>query len=499
MSSSIGLKPQRLILIVTLVTSLTLHFSIFNRDLIGIHAWRQMQNQWNIRNFYRYDNNILNPRIPAYNLGHEGNILRYEFPLMQWSIAQVERVFGESILVTRMIMFIIGCLGLFGFYLLAKEVFADEALAACGAWIMSLAPIFYYYTLNPMSDMWAMTGQVWMMLYAIRYFYSGKLIQLVICSVWLSLSGLCKLPYLMFGIIPLITIAFRYRQFERGLHSTIKPLLILGLSTLAPATWYIYVIRSWQSMGVLSGIFGKQDIAELKSYFINAIDHWLPDELMNPAMFLVFILGVIAGVIRFKNKSKVFWILSSGVIVVILYYLYEVNMIARIHDYYMLPFLVFIHLIILSGLSLLWKHRFTKSISILVLSILPGMVYPYVNNEYWNINRNGYNVDWFYHSKDLTQAVPRDSLCIILNDNTGTVKPYTVDKQGYVLDRDELPVLWMEDMILNRRVTYMYSDSRKVDSSAEILPYLDDMILQRGSVKVYKLISADRLRVNPSK
>jgi hypothetical protein len=499
MSASIGLKPQQLILIVTLVTSLTLHFSIFNRDLIGIHAWRQMQNQWNIRNFYRYENNILNPRIPAHNLGHEGNILRYEFPLMQWTIAQVERVFGESILVTRMIMFLTGCLGLFGFYLLAKEIFEDEALAACGAWIMSLAPIFYYYTLNPMSDVWAMTGQIWMMFYAVRFFYSGKLTHLMICSVWLSLSGLCKLPYLMFGIIPLASIALRYGSDESNLRATAKPLLILALSVLAPATWYIYVIRSWQSMGVLSGIFGKQDIAELKSYFINAIDHWLPDELMNPALFLVFILGAIFGVLQWSKKSKVLWMISSGGIMVMIYYLYEVNMIARIHDYYMLPFLVFIHLIILSGLSLLWKHRFTKYVSILILSILPGMVYPYVNNEYWNINRNGYNVDWFYHSKDLTQAVPRDSLCIILNDNTGTVKPYTVDKQGFVLDRDELPTIWMEDMILNRRATYMYSDSRKVDSSVEILPYLNHMILQKGSVKVFKLIPPDKLRAKTSK
>ncbi|MEP7320861.1 MAG: glycosyltransferase family 39 protein [Saprospiraceae bacterium] len=453
-----------------------------------------MQNQWNIRNFYRYDNNILNPRIPAHNLGHDDNILRYEFPLMQWIIAQLERLFGENILVTRMTMFLVGCLALLGFYFLSKQIFEDELLASCGAWIMSLAPVFYYYTLNPMSDIWAMTGQIWMMAFAVQYYRQNQFRHFIWSAGMLCLAGLCKLPYIIFGIIPFLIAIREYVNHGKSNALLLRSIFTLMIFSLPVALWYIYAIRSWQSMGVLSGVFGVLDVTELKSYFINTIDRWLPGELINPVIFLVFILGLISLPISLRNMSGLYRILAIGGILVILFYLYEVNMIARIHDYYMLPFLVFLHLVILRGLSLLWKHQMTRYISVLCLAIMPGLVYPYVNREYWSIDRNSYNVDWFYHSKELTDAVPRDSICIILNDNTGTVKPYTIDKQGYVLDKDELPKGWMDDMILHRRASFLYSDSRKVDTNQIILPYLDQLVMQIGSIRVYKLISIQELQ-----
>ena len=34
---------------------------------------------------------------------------------------------------------------------------------------------------------------------------------------------------------------------------------------------------------------------------------------------------------------------------------------------------------------------------------------------------------------------------------------------------------------------FLYSDSRKVDSNELITPYLDELILQKGSIKVFRL------------
>jgi hypothetical protein len=130
------------------------------------------------------------------------------------------------------------------------------------------------------------------------------------------------------------------------------------------------------------------------------------------------------------------------------YYAYEVNMIAKVHDYYLLPFLPWLHLIAVHGLHAFQRHRALKTASIPMLGLFPWVAFFLVNDYFWNIDRNGYNPDWFIHNKDLQQAAPRDSLCILLNDNTGVVFAHAVDKQGYVFDRDELPPMWVEDMIL---------------------------------------------------
>ena len=63
------------------------------------------------------------------------------------------------------------------------------------------------------------------------------------------------------------------------------------------------------------------------------------------------------------------------------------------------------------------------------------------------LTANGYNVDWFYHSKDLTQSRDsRDGLCIILNDNTRDRPDHWLTQTNKALSwirEAELPTIWM--------------------------------------------------------
>lgn len=70
------------LLLLSLGLNLFLHSKHLNKEVTGIHTWRQSQTMWNVRNFVRHDNNILNPRISSFN-GGKDNLYRYEFPLMQ--------------------------------------------------------------------------------------------------------------------------------------------------------------------------------------------------------------------------------------------------------------------------------------------------------------------------------------------------------------------------------------------------------------------------------
>ena len=60
-----NLKPTHIfgILLCSILLSLLLHRPNISTEIRGIHAWRQTQTAWNIRNFVRHDANILNPRI----------------------------------------------------------------------------------------------------------------------------------------------------------------------------------------------------------------------------------------------------------------------------------------------------------------------------------------------------------------------------------------------------------------------------------------------------
>jgi len=111
---NIGKGAASLILLSFVGMSFIQHTQFLDLEVQGIHSWRQSQTMWNIRNFVRHDNNICNPRINKFN-GGKSNILRYEFPLMQWTIAQVQKAINEEIRVVRIMMFLMGLLTLFSF------------------------------------------------------------------------------------------------------------------------------------------------------------------------------------------------------------------------------------------------------------------------------------------------------------------------------------------------------------------------------------------------
>lgn len=432
-------------------------------------------------------------------MGQDGNILRYEFPILPWVIAQLQRVFGESIVVTRVVLFVIGLFGLLGFYWLASLIFKDRLIAALSTWTMSLSPLYYYYTMNPLSDVLAMSAQILMMACAIKYLYTHQFKYFIYAALMLCLAGLSKLPYFIFGIMPFSIALIVYFKNGRSNRTLIKSIVWLVISSLPVATWYIYAISSWQSMGVLKGVFGGTSVEDLLRFFTFHLFSWLPLHLINPISLIFFVIGLIA-VFNIKVKESVlWWVIGSGIFMLLVYYIYELNMISTVHDYYLLPFMVFIHLFIGLGIFMIWKLQDLRFLLIGMLLIMPVAIYPRINEYYWSIDRNGYKTDWFTYSEDLKKVVPRDSLCIMVNDNTAVVVPYQIDKQGYVFDKDDLPVMWIEDMILHRRASYMYSDSRKIDTSHVVLPYLDSLILTRGEINVFKLKNAQEINALKNK
>lgn len=68
---------------------------------------------------------------------------------------------------------------------------------------------------------------------------------------------------------------------------------------------------------------------------------------------------------------------------------------------------------------------------------------------------------------------------------------YLTDKKGFVFWDDHLPAIWIDDLICNDSVTYLYLDSRPVDENPEVIPYLDTLIIERGEFRVFKLRTPD--------
>lgn len=478
-------------ILVSCFLSLFLHKEYMSLDVQGIHSWRQSQTMWNVRNFVRHDNNILNPRVSHFN-GGKDNIYRYEFPLMQWGIAQFQKIGGEQIEIARGTLFLLGVLSVFGIYFLARLQFQNDFTAFFTAFLFQFSPVFFYYTINPIPDNLALTGAIWYLYFILKHRNSKKTKYLIFASSCLLISTLAKLPYLMFAVVS-IYIFIKDYLLEVGVRKSILKYPLLQFSILIPAfVWYAWVIPGWSGNPILSGIFSSDiNYDQYREIFEYHKEVMFPELLLYWPVWLFALLGIPA-ILYFKKNTG--WLISL-VFITFLYLILEFNAIGKVHDYYMMPFLPWLYILVGYGIKLIIKLPYLIGyiIAITLAVFAPFHTYNYTS-DFWSIEKAYFNNDVFRYSDQLKNAVPQDAMCIILNDNSYYVFSYQIDKMGHIFTNDHLPTPWIEDMIKNHNVEYMYSDSRKIDQDSSNQKYLDTLILKAESVHVYKLKDPDKLK-----
>ncbi len=468
------------------VVSMAMHHSIFTLDLQGVHTWRQTQTQINIQNFYRHDNNILNPRHNNFSWGD--NILRMEFPMMQWTIAQVERVFGESITVTRVCIFILGLFSVLGIFQLFQRLFKNPLLSFLTAWAFNFSPVFYYYTMNPIPDNLALCGAIWSWVYFFKFDENRVWRYAFISAAFLCLATLAKLPFILLGGV------YFFNLLSNLIRRKINFLFVLKfagifIALLIPAlAWYAWVIPTWGGNGIVKGVFdNKIDWVEAKNILRYHKDVMFPKILLNRGSQVFFFVGVAALIFRWRVFKQLAFEIAFGSLFAVAYLLFELNMINVIHDYYMLPFLPFLFVAVGYGIKQLLNIKILKPLVIIyTLTFLPFVARQDFQKNWW-LDTDGFWKDLFQNREDFRRAAPKDALCIILNDESTYVFPYLIDKQGFVFNTSNLPAGWVGDMIDNKHATYMYSNNRKVDENPEISKFFESLVLQHGIFKVFKL------------
>ena len=479
-------KHYFLFFLLIAIVSLVFHWDVFKLDLIGTHNMRQAQTQENILHFYRHDFNILNPR--THNTGHEGNIKRAELPVMQWVVALVYKCTGESFLVTRIMMFLIGLGSSLGMFYLLRILFNDHLTAFAGTWAFSFSPVFYYHSINPMPDNLGLCGAVWSVFFFFKFLKTTACRDAAWSAFFVSLATAAKLPYIIFLAVPglYLFLSFFGKKTE-GSRKAWKVALLFFVIMLPSLSWYAWVVPGWNN-GVVAGIF---DHPMLYKEFLGTVEFHLKE--MFPKMLLgytsvpFFLTGIFFAV---KNKTWRHWqfkYLASAGLAVLAYWVYEFNMIGMTHEYYMMPFLPLLFLLVAYGI----KHcmKFGKAVKWLGAALLLAM--PFIARhemrDKWTIEASYFVKDVFRFKDDLKKAAPDDALCIILSDPTLYVFTYLIDKRGFVVWNDYMPGPWVEDLIKRRGVTYMYSDCRKVDEDPEVKKHFEKMVMERGAVKVFKL------------
>lgn len=467
-------------------TSLLIHLPHFKKDLISIHVWRQTQTQTTIDNFYEEDFNILNPRRNS--RGSDDGIFRMEFPLMQWIVAGLYKIFGSSIVLTRVFMFITGLFSILGIFFLLKLIFKNNTAGIIGALALCFSPSFYYYTINPLPDNFALCFAIWGAYYNFKWIYKSKTKNLIIGSFLFSIAALCKLPFVLYWSIPISFLTIQLARKNIKIKAFLKDFSISVAFIILPFSWYITVISGWEGNGIVSGMLeNSSSSSEIFEYLSHNLVSVLPELLINYAALPFFLLGIFK---IFKNKSfksNHFYIYAIWGLSILAYFFFEINMIAKIHDYYLFPFYPLLIILIVSGaLNMIYGQKRTlKYIAIALLLLLPITAYVRMHVR-WNEDNPGFNKDLLIHKNDLQSSVPDDALCVVGNDISHHIFFYYIHKKGWCFEEDYLTGSELHKMI-NDGAEYLYTDSEVVMNNPEIIKLCDENIANYGSIYVWKL------------
>lgn len=479
------MAPTKYLLALFLFIGLSLfqHKHHIVKDIQGIHGWRQSQTMWGIRNFARHDSNIFNPRLNSFNGGRD-NIRRFEFPIMQWSLAMVQKVLGEEIALLRILIFIIGIFSILGIFFLLHFLTNNWLTALITAILFQYSPVFFYYTINPLPDNLALCGIIWYTYYIVKYFKTYKNRHLLFANIALSIAALTKLNFLMFSIIGIFYLLAQVVKHKKINLENVKFAFVHLIFAVPALAWYAWVIPQWGSnpvlYGILDGNFVLQEYLDLIYFHAT---HMFPYVLLYVPVWFLFLLGIYSLV---KKRFKINWIYSL-IFITFLYLSFELKPIGINHDYYFFPFMPWLYILVGLGVEVLRTYS-PKGIYVVGILLISSTIYtPTISNSKWDASRAQMNMNIFTYSEDLKNAVPNDEHCIILNDGSSFIFSYRIDKMGHIFKHDNLPIEWVSSMVRSGGIRYMYSDSRKIDESKAFQKYIDKVLLVRGNIKVFKL------------
>lgn len=479
--------PWVWLIVVMPLLSLAMHYRVFSLDLMSTHVWRQTQTQSTIINFYEEDFNIFHPR--RNDRGSGSGIFRMEFPLMQWLYAGVHKVFdSRDIAITRMLCFATGMFAVWGMYVLLRLLFGLVLPALAGAWAFSFSPSFYYYTLNPMPDNFALCCGIWgLVAYELWRHKNRHWGWWTLSALFLSMATLSKLPFILFFAIPFVDLLL-YAKAEGAWRKGFVGGSIMATALLMPAWWYLTVIPEWHGNGIVKGILDSQvSFLKLLDYVQHNLFSTLPELLLNFAAVPLFIYGlyvIIYKKILFKTSVLPF---AVCVALLCLYTLFEINMIAKIHDYYFFPFLPFLFIVVTFGL-IQWQKFGSPALRwsvFLMLAIMPFTAWLRMQGR-WDPGFPHCNIDLIQYKKELQNAVPKNALCVVGDDVSHFIYFYHLDKKGWGFHHGQLAPERLS-LVISEGARYLYSDNRTVDTNPLIRPFLDSLILEKGSFRVYSL------------
>ena len=394
---------------------------ITNPPLETGHNWRQVTGLMVARNFVEVEADVLHPRIDDTN-GLTG-IIGMEFPLMNYIHYGISKVFGYTHWYGRQINLLVCSIGLYFFYLLASRYFNKNV--GFNATISLLGSIWFVFSQKTMPDTFCISLIIIALYYASNYLIKGKKWDLILFVIIGSLAILSKIPAgIYFIIIPLIILF--HKEKTRG----IVLIVVSVIPVLLAVYWYfVWCPHLSETYGIWynSGRSLAVGFNELSSDMSNVLERFYFSSFVSYIFFGCFIAGVALAI---KNKAKKVVLVFLSVFVIFGLYALKSGFFFAHHNYYIIPFVPVMALVVGYAISLLKNKKI--AVFILVVGVTESLANQY--NDFFIKDSEKYKLEL----EAIADKVSNPNDLIVINGENNPQQLYLSHRKGWTCSNDLL-------------------------------------------------------------
>jgi hypothetical protein len=472
------------------------HLPFINIPPSSVHAWRQCNTLAVARNFAEEEMDIFHPRIDRRFDGD--GITGMQFPSYEFGLAILYKIFGVHEPIHRVWSFIIYIFIIWGCWELLYILTKNKLLAFVAAWIAAWAPELFYWGWCALPDPLALGAAIWALACYYHFRQSHKQLYLLCFTLLLTLAGLTKIQYLLFGALAgmselqLLISSKNYKRFI----SFITAAMVCGATVVA---WYIYAnelihqsnLRDFVIQPVSPPPFAEGISILWRNYISD-----LPESLINYGSFALVLLGIFSIFKKKENKYKYFpWLLA--LLPLLVFHIIELTK-AKVHLYYLIPYFLFLLVLAVKGFAFIYKKNATLAKVILIampilctLRILPAR---WIHSEKSISAAFGSNEE----RARLERITPPHELCIVGPDISGCILFYMLHKKGFGFDetkelenKSNRGKTVLEEYII-RGAHYLYTSDASVEQNTALNKFINKKLYQSqndgtGHIYVYEL------------
>ncbi|MEZ4965222.1 MAG: glycosyltransferase family 39 protein [Saprospiraceae bacterium] len=441
-----------------------------NIDLPALdeHAWRQSITLGVARNYLEWDANFFHPRTVICD--SRGGIQAQEFPLFNYCIFLLWKVFGTHNWCFRLFNLIVASMGLFAFHRIVRRMTGDERTGFYASVIFGVS-VAFMYARKAMPDVFAVSLVLMGVSWGWRYLEEKKNRQLALFFVLSALGLLCKMPaacVLAFMAPPVFDAGKDMRQ-RLGI-------VVAGsLAVATMAAWY-FVWVPWAEETYRFPLFYPTSLAEGWQQLVTMADDTLsrfyPIALTSKIAFLFCLTGL---VIMFWKKAWPLVISFACSTALLFALMLKAGGTFSGHVYYVIPYVPTMALLAGYGLR---NAIGSQNVQLLVLIAI-------ATEAIW-IHKSDFFIPWqdkkmLKLEKITDSVVPRDSRVLVNGKSGSPTMMYFTHRLGWTVDDRMKDTAWLNGETTVGLHYAIIDRSRWQDS----LPYL--MLYEDNEFRIFKI------------